>query len=133
MQWIINNYAFIKTVHVGCVVVSAGLFVLRGIWVIQESGKLGLRWIRTMPHLVDTLLLLSAILLSMGLRQYPVTHDWLTAKVIALLVYIGLGMAAIRHGRNRRVRIFSWFAALLVLTYIIAVAVTRNPGVGILK
>jgi uncharacterized membrane protein SirB2 len=119
-------------VHIACVFVSAGLFILRGVWVIQESGKLELRWIRTMPHMVDTLLLLSAILLSMGLRQYPVTHDWLTAKVIALLVYIGLGMAAIRHGRNRRTRIFSWFTALVVLTYIIAVAITRSPSVGLL-
>ncbi|MDX1812105.1 MAG: SirB2 family protein [Gammaproteobacteria bacterium] len=131
MQWIVNNYAVIKVVHVMCVIASAGLFFLRGIWVIQESGNLALRWVRTTPHIIDTVLLLSAGLLSIGLQQYPFADNWLTAKVIALLVYIGLGMMAIRHGHNRQIRIFSWFAALIVLAYIIGVAITRSPVLGL--
>ncbi|WP_455221241.1 SirB2 family protein [Kaarinaea lacus] len=133
MQWIINNYQVIKAVHVLCVIASAGLFFLRGVWVIQESGNLALRWVKTTPHIIDSFLLLSAILLSVGLQQYPFTDGWLTAKVIALLVYIGLGMAAIRHGHNRQVRILSWFAALVVLVYIIGVAVTRSPMLGLIS
>ena len=132
MQWIINNYALIKAVHVGCVLISAGLFIGRGIWLIQDPGKLAMRWVRTVPHMVDTLLLVSAILLSVGLQQYPFTHGWLTAKVVALLIYIGLGMVAIRPGRNRQIRIFSWFAALVVLAYIIIVAITHSPSLGLI-
>ena len=131
MQWIINNYQLIKTVHVMCVIASASLFFMRGVWVMQGSGKLALRWVKTTPHMIDTFLLLSAVLLSIGLQQYPFTDGWLTAKVIALLVYIGLGMVAIRHGHNRQLRIFSWFAALLVLVYIIGVAVTHSPMLGL--
>lgn len=131
MQWIIDNYVLVKAVHVMCVIASASLFILRGIWVIRESGNLALRWVRTTPHIIDSFLLLSAILLSVGLQQYPFTDAWLTAKVIALLVYIGLGMVAIRHGRNRQLRILSWLAALLVLVYIVAVAISRNPLPGL--
>ena len=132
MQWIANNYSIIKIVHIACVVISASLFVMRGIWVIQESGNLAKRWVRTTPHIVDTFLLLSAILLAIGLQQYPVTHGWLTAKVAALLIYIGLGMVAIRHGHNRQLRIVSWIAALVVLAYIIGVAVTRSATLGLI-
>lgn len=131
MQWLINNYAVIKGVHVMCVIASASLFVLRGLWLIQDSGKLSLRWVRTAPHIIDTFLLISAILLSIGIQQYPFTDGWLTAKVVALLVYIGLGMVAIRHGRNRQTRIIAWIAALVVLAYIIGVAITRNPAPGL--
>lgn len=133
MQWIIDNYALIKVVHVVCVVASASLFVLRGVWVIQDSGKLALHWVRTAPHIIDTFLLLSAILLSIGIQQYPFTDNWLTAKVIALLLYIGLGMVAIRHGRNRQARIVAWVAALVVFAYIIGVAITRNPILGLIS
>lgn len=133
MQWIIDNYSFIKVVHITCVVLSGSLFVLRGIWVIQESGNLARRWVRTAPHIIDTFLLLSAILLAIGLQQYPVTHGWLTAKVVALLIYIGLGMVAIRHGHNRQLRITSWIAALVVFVYIIGVAITHSATLGLIS
>jgi len=131
MQWVANNYFIIKIVHIVCVALSASLFVLRGVWVIQGSSNLALRWVRTAPHIVDTFLLLSAILLAIGLQQYPVTHGWLTAKVIALLIYIGLGMVAIRHGHNRQLRLTSWVVALVVLAYIIGVAITRSATMGL--
>lgn len=133
MQWIINNYSVIKIVHILSVAISGSLFVLRGIWVIQESGNLAKRWVRTAPHIVDTLLLLSAILLAIGLQQYPITHGWLTAKVVALLVYIGLGMVAIRHGRNQQSRIISWAAALVVFAYIVGVAITQSATLGLIS
>lgn len=131
MQWIIDNYTNIKLVHITSVVMSASLFILRGIWVIQESGNLAKRWVRTAPHIIDSLLLISAVLLAIGLQQYPGTHTWLTAKVVALLVYIGLGMMAIRHGKNKKQRIISWIAALVVLAYIFGVALTRSATLGL--
>jgi len=132
MQWILNNYALIKTIHVTSVVASGSLFFLRGVWMIQQSANLNLRWVRTTPHMIDTILLLTAILLAIGLQQYPFVDGWLTAKVIALLVYIGLGTVAIRRGRTRQVRIFNWIGALVVFAYIIGVAITRSAGLGLL-
>lgn len=121
------DYALLKLVHVGCVVTSYLLFLLRGLWMLQGSPRLQQRWIRTAPHLVDTLLLVSALLMAAMIRQYPFVTMWLTAKVLALTVYIGLGMIALRFGRSRRARAAAWLAAQCVFFYIVAVALTRNP------
>ena len=72
-------------------------------------------------------MLAAAVTLVLMLGQYPLLDAWLTAKVIGLAVYIGLGIVAMRAGRPRRVRIVMWLAAQCVFIYIVAVAVTRNP------
>ena len=80
-----------------------------------------------MPHLVDTLLLASAVALAVMSHQYPLANGWLTAKVAGLLIYIGLGTVALKRGRTRRVRVTAWLAAQAVFFYIVAVAITRQP------
>jgi uncharacterized membrane protein SirB2 len=78
------SYLALKYVHVACVAISYVLFFVRGIWMMHVSSLLARRWVRIMPHVVDTLLLASAIALSVMIGQYPFTTPWLTAKVIAL-------------------------------------------------
>ncbi len=121
------DYAILKLIHVGCVAVSYTLFVLRGVWMLRASPLLQLRWVRTLPHVVDTLLLASALTMALMTGQYPFAAGWLTAKVIALVAYIGLGMTALRFGRSRPIRIAAWLLAQAVFFYIVAVALTRNP------
>ena len=121
------DYAGLKLTHVGCAAISYTLFVVRGIWMMRGSALLQQRWVRTVPHVVDTILLATAIAMAIISRQYPLAQPWLTAKVIALVVYIALGMIALHYGRTKRVRITAWFAAVAVFAYIVAVAVTRNP------
>ena len=106
-------------------------FVLRGVWMLQGSPLLKARATRILPHVVDTLLLGSAIALALRISQYPFVHAWLTAKVLALLVYIVLGSVALKHGRSRRVRVLSYGMALGVFLYIVAVAIARNPAAGL--
>jgi len=121
------DYASLKIVHVGCVAASYALFVVRGIWMMRESSHLQHRWVRIVPHLVDTLLLASAVALAVMSHQYPLANGWLTAKVAGLLIYIGLGTVALKRGKTRRVRITAWLAAQAVFFYIVAVAITRQP------
>ena len=125
-----SYYLELKIIHVTCVVASGSLFILRGIWLIQQSNQLLQRWVRVAPHAIDTVLLLSAIMLSIALQQYPITHGWLTAKVLALLVYIGLGMVALHHHRSRQMAIASWVAALLVYAYIVITAISHSVTLG---
>lgn len=106
---------------------SISLFILRGIWMLRESPRLRERWVRIVPHVIDTVLLASAIAMVIISHQYPGQQPWLTAKVIALFAYIGLGTVALKRGRTRRTRILAWLAALLVFAYIVATALTRNP------
>ena len=68
-----------------------------------------------------------AVTLAVTTRQYPLVDAWLTAKVVALFFYIGLGMLALTYGKTRQVRIGCWIAAQLCFLYIVAVALTKNP------
>lgn len=103
------------------------LFFIRGLWMMRSSPLLAQRWVKIIPHVVDTVLLASAITMAILSRQYPFQASWLTAKVLALVLYIALGMAALRLAPSLRSRIGAWIAAQLVFFYIIAVAVTRDP------
>lgn len=120
------SYLALKYMHVGCVVISYVLFFVRGVWMMHESSWLARRWVRIMPHVVDTLLLASAIALAVMIRQYPFTTPWLTAKVTGLAVYIVLGMMALKRGKTKRARITAWIAAQAVFLYVVTVAFTKN-------
>jgi len=120
-------YSVLKHVHVTCAVVTLALFLLRGAWMMRGSPRLAARWVRVVPHVVDTVLLASAITLAVIIGNAPVTHGWLTAKVIGLLLYIVLGTIALKRGRTRAIRIGAFFAALAVFGYIVSVAVTKSP------
>lgn len=121
------SYATLKMIHVTSVILSYLLFTLRGIWMLQDSGALQRRWVKIVPHVIDTVLLLSAIALAMTIRQDPLHNAWLGAKVAGLLLYIGLGMVALKRGKTRKVKITAWIAAQAVFFYIVLVALTKNP------
>ena len=120
--------AILKFAHVATVIASFSLFFLRGLWMMYAPKRLGWRWVRIVPHVIDTGLLGSAIALAVLTAQYPFSQPWLTAKVSGLMLYIVLGTVAIKRGRTRRQRIVAWIAALVVFGYIVAVAATRNPS-----
>jgi len=121
----------LKAVHVGSAMLSITGFVLRGVWMLQNSPLLKARVTRVLPHVIDTLLLVSAIALALRIAQYPFVQAWLSAKVLALLAYIVLGSIALKHGRSRRARIVAFTAALAVFLYIVAVAIARSPTAGL--
>lgn len=85
------------------------------------------KWVKVLAPIIDTVLLISAIILAMKTQQYPFTHDWLTAKILGLVVYIALGMIALNYGRTKKIQITAWLAALLCFGYIVSVAINRNP------
>ena len=115
----------IKTLHVTSVIASGGFFLLRFVWMLQGSALLQRRWVKIAPHIIDTVLLVSAIVLAVQLAQYPFVQGWLTAKVLALLAYIVLGTLALKRAPTRALRIACGGLALLVFAYIVAVAITR--------
>jgi len=116
----------IKSIHILCALISIIGFTARGVLKLNWPEKLTSRWIRIVPHVVDTLLLASAITLVILTNQYPTTQPWVTAKITALIFYIGFGMITLRFGRTKTQVVFSFIAALLCYTYIVGVAVTRT-------
>lgn len=120
-------YFWIKLVHVSSVALSLSLFCVRGVWMLAGSEMLQRRWVRVVPHVVDTLLLLSGVSLAWLIRQYPPESHWLDAKLVGLVLYIVLGTVALKRGPTLALRTTAWIAALLVFGYIVSVAVTKNP------
>lgn len=121
------DYAAVKLVHQGAVVLSVAGFFIRGAASFAGAGWVRSRPARTLPHVVDTVLLLSALMLAWMLRLGPGNAPWLTAKIVGLAVYVGLGVVALRPGRPLTVRAGAWLAALATVGWIASVAITKNP------
>jgi uncharacterized membrane protein SirB2 len=124
------NYLALKHLHVTCAVLSGSFFLLRGLWMLTDSPLLQRRWVRVVPHVVDTLLLATALVLVFWSGQYPFVQPWLTAKVLALVAYIVLGTIALKRGKTKGVRTFALLAALATFAYIVAVALTRQASIS---
>lgn len=122
-----SNIELLKLLHMSCAFLSIGGFTLRGYWMFTDNPRLRQRATRVLPHMVDTLLLGSAIGMLVMWQMNPLSLSWLSAKIIALLVYIGLGMVAFRFGATRQVRQVAFGLALLTAAYIVAVAYTKSP------
>ena len=119
-------YLYVKQFHVLTVLCSISLFMVRGGLMFAGSRALFHPVVKFAPHVVDTLLLTSALMLMTLTHQYPFVHDWLTVKVVLLLVYIVLGSFALRRGRTRFQRGLYFVGALLVVLFMLTVARTHQ-------
>ncbi|MFT6928228.1 MAG: putative membrane protein SirB2 [Psychromonas sp.] len=120
------DYLLVKHLHVGMAYLSISLFILRSALSVTESALLQHKLVKILPHLVDTFLLLFAVLLMITIKQYPFVDAWLTAKLIALLFYIGIGTIAIKRGKTAVIRLWASIIAVLIFTYILGVAKTHQ-------
>lgn len=121
------DQATLKLIHVSCVTLSISGFVLRGGLMLAGSRLLNDKLVKKAPHYVDAILLLSGIWLAINLQQYPGTVPWLTAKLIALVIYVLLGSLALR-GRTAQTRYSAFLGALVVVSYMVSVALTRSAA-----
>lgn len=120
-------YGILKHLHLTTVILSFCLFIMRGIWMMAESPHLQARWVRIVPHVIDAILLASAIGLTLTLHQYPFAQGWLTAKVLGLIAYIILGSIALKRGSTLAIRVAAFIGSLTVFGYIVSVALTHSP------
>lgn len=116
----------LKTLHVATVTISLALFTGRGFWFYILGKQQTSRWLKIVPHVNDTVLLVTGISLSIHIQQYPFVYGWLTAKLACLVIYIVLGMLAMKWYKGTRAGLFSWIAAILVFLYMISVALSKS-------
>jgi uncharacterized membrane protein SirB2 len=120
-------YAALKQVHTWTAILTISGFMLRGLWMLRQSPLLQHRLTRILPHVIDTVFLLSGIGL-VAVLQIPVSDaPWLIAKIVALVVYILLGTVALKRGRTPAIRQVSFVLALAAFAYIVGVAIYKTP------
>lgn len=116
----------LKHLHMTLAVATFCGLLLRWVWMLRDSKLLQHRLTRTLPHLIDTLFLGAGLSMAVMIGQYPFVNAWLTAKVLGLLVYIVLGVYALRRGHRKAIRICSMALATLVFLYVFSVARTKS-------
>jgi uncharacterized membrane protein SirB2 len=121
------DYATIKLIHQSAVTISFAGFFARGVGMLRDAGWVRHRLAKTVPHIVDTVLIASAIWLAWMLRLTPSNAPWIAAKIGGLIAYIVIGMVALRFGRTKAVRGGAWVLAMLTFAWIVSVAITKDP------
>lgn len=122
-----STYLAIKTLHLTTVCITAVLFLTRFFWMLSESPRRNASWVKIVPHVNDSLLLISGITLAVMLGQYPLAQAWLTMKLLAVLVYIVLGSIALKRGRTLHQRLTAGILGIVCFGYILIVALYRQP------
>ena len=119
-------YETLKTLHIAAAVLSISGFILRGFWMLRDSPRLQAKPVKILPHVIDTVLLASAIALAIMAALNPLAHAWLAAKIVALSLYVGLGVIALKRGKTRDARFAAFLAAIVVFAYMAQVSLTRS-------
>jgi len=124
---VIEFYPQIRAIHILAVTLSGSLFALRGLGVLA-----GARWprfapVRYLSYTIDTVLLTAALMLVTILPAAVFANHWLTVKLVLVVVYVVLGVFALRRGRTPRARAICYAAALLVFGTIVGIARMHHP------
>ncbi|MCZ8528328.1 SirB2 family protein [Alteromonas sp. PRIM-21] len=120
-------YMMAKHLHLTAVGLSILFFVFRFIWSQFDATALNKKWVKILPHIIDTVLLASAVWLCFILSQYPFVNAWLTFKVIGVVLYIVFGLFALKKAKTALSKWGFFVAALVVLMATAMVAVTKQP------
>ena len=121
-----DSYFIFKTINMTCALLSISGFVLRGYWMYQKSPLIHLKPVKILPHIIDTVLLLSAIAMLFILGFGLLYQGWLLHKVGLLIVYIVLGMIALGDKYSRSKRLAAFVGAVTVFFYIVGIAITKT-------
>ncbi len=119
------DYLDWKTLHVAMVVASVAGFLLRFGLRFAAPRMLQARLVRILPHIIDTLLLVSAV--AMVLIAWPGVPAWIRAKIVGLLVYIVAGSLALKRARRPAAIAIAFLVAMTAVAYIVVTAYTKDP------
>lgn len=119
-------YMFAKHLHLTAVALSLSLFVLRFIWSLRGSPMMQKKWVKIVPHVIDTLLLASALTLCVILVQYPFFNGWLTEKVVGVVCYITMGFVTLKWASTTATRWLGFVGAMASIVITAKIAVMKQ-------
>lgn len=120
-------YAAVKHIHLTAIALSVLLFLLRFLWTIRGSQMLQKKWVKVLPHIVDTFLVLSAATLCVLISQYPFVTPWVTEKLLGLLMYLFMVALALKIAKTGLMRAVGLIGALSWLAFTALVAISKQP------
>ena len=120
-------YMMMKHLHLTAVVLSIVFFIVRFAWRQMDSAMSSKKWVKILPHVIDTGLLLSAATLCVILSQYPFAQGWVTFKLFGVVAYILFGMVAMKWATTRAMQWAGFAAAIVTLVLVAKVAVLKQP------
>ena len=127
MDFLSTHYLLIKYLHILTAVFSILLFMARFLLLSFDPSRRQGRWLKVLPHINDSLLLLFAVLLCFAIRQAPLATPWLTEKVTAVVLYILAGMFALKWSKSRPGRWIWFMIALFMFAYTANTALNKTP------
>ncbi|QDF67914.1 invasion protein [Shewanella sp. SNU WT4] len=126
MQAFYDLYPATKHLHLLLIALSVLFFVVRFGLHMADSKQLDKKFFKIAPHVIDTFLLLSGVILCFMIKQYPLEAPWLTEKLMAVAAYILLAYMAIKSNRNRVFKIFAFLGAIGWLMFAAKLAVLKT-------
>jgi len=122
-----NFYLFIKTLHISTVALSIGLLLFRTVLLLRSSKLLKNRFLKLIPHINDSLLLITAITMLFTSEYISSGNmEWIYAKVSAMILYIVTGIYLFRYANSNRQIVYLLALAIILYLYIIQTAITKN-------
>lgn len=113
-----------KFIHLSFVLLVLFSFIGRIVLSEVRPELLKRKAIKIAPHVIDTLLLVSGIVLVFDGGWLSGDFSWIIAKIIALFAYIGFGMIAMKQ--QGKIRWLAFAGAIACFAYIGSVAVAKH-------
>lgn len=120
-------YLALKHLHLTLIAIAFALFLLRSFWLMTNSPLLQKKLFKILPHPINLIMILSGFAVAHA-ANYPLSSPWIVAKLVALVIFVILGLLTFKQTTKPRQLLF-FSAALLTFVYIVSVAVTKLPTV----
>ena len=121
-----EHYLLIRQLHILTAALSVTLFTIRFLLLVRSPAWQPGRWLKVLPHVNDSLLLIFAILLCIIIQQAPLITPWLTEKVTAVILYILAGMFALKWSKTRLSKIIWFIIAIFMFAYAANIAINKG-------
>lgn len=126
MEALNSLYSGMKHTHMLLIALSVLFFVVRFFMRMFDSSLLEKKFLKIAPHVIDTFLLLSGIVLCFIIKQYPFVDPWLTEKIFAVFAYVLLAFMAMKSDRNKLFRTFAFLGAIGWVVYAAKLAMFKQ-------
>lgn len=119
-------YQAVVHIHVAAVMISLAFLSFRFALMLKDSSILQQKWLKITPHIVDTVLLGTAIWL-LTLSSMVEIDGWVASKVIGVILYIVSGIFALKWAKTNRSRVIGFVCAVIWLMLTALVAFSKQP------